>query len=76
MVTNIIQWSLCVHACVLVYIHVCVYAGLFCDGTHRYGVPAPFSKARRKIIFYVYISYFWLASTSSYLKMFKNNTHV
>ena len=26
-------------------------AGLFCDGTRRYGVPAPFSKARNFLIF-------------------------
>jgi len=25
------------------------YAGHFCDGTRRYGVPAPFSNARKKL---------------------------
>jgi len=24
-------------------------AGLFCDGTRGYGIPAPFSKARKKL---------------------------
>ena len=31
-----------------------IHAGPFCDGTRRYGVPAPFSKGKKTIICNVY----------------------
>jgi len=30
-------------------------AGLFCDGTRRYGVPAPFFPSKEKKLFVMYI---------------------
>src|SRR6218665_407994 len=45
--------------------------GLFCDGTRRYGVPAPFFSSKEKTLFVMYyyyhrISDFRLVSTGTY----------
>jgi len=32
-----------------------VYPGLFCDGTRRYGVPAPFFQSEENKLFVMYI---------------------
>src|SRR6218665_2371569 len=47
----------------------CYGQGFFCDGTRQYGVPAPFSKVKKKIICNVYyyrINDFRLVSTGTY----------
>ena len=45
-------------------------SGLFSDGTRRYGVPAPFSKSRKKELFLMYsitdLNYFRLVNTGTY----------
>src|SRR6218665_2258072 len=37
-----------------VSLYRCCNQGFFCDGTCRYGVPAPFSQVKKKIISNVY----------------------
>ena len=35
--------------------HTPTHTGLFCDGTRRYGVPAPFSQSKEQKLFVMYI---------------------